>query len=65
MNPDNEKRYESLLRGPFLKTLNKYQLDDLLDAVLNELRSRDSDELKQDVLTRSQSLRVRKISDSD
>ncbi len=60
MSPDDERRYESLLRGPFLRTLSKYQLDDLLDAVLNELRSRDSDELKQDVLTRSQSLRLRK-----
>lgn len=62
MSPDDEKKYESLLKGPFLKSLDKYQLDDLLDAVLNELRSRDSDDLKQDVLTRSQSLRDRKTS---
>jgi len=60
MNPSDHEIYESVLKKSFLDKLSKYQLDDLLDAVLNELRSRDSDDLKQDVLTRSQALRLRK-----
>jgi len=60
MNSNDREIYEYVLKESFLKKLDPYQLDDLLNAVLNELRSRDSDKLKQDVLTRSQALRLRK-----
>lgn len=59
---DNEN-YESLLKESFLKTLSKQQLDTVLEVVLRELRSRDSDALKEELLTRSQMLRRRKNKD--
>jgi hypothetical protein len=41
----------------YLKSLDKKHLNDVLNEVLNELRRRDSDQLKNDVLSQSQLLR--------
>ncbi len=40
----------------YLKTLNSEELDAVLNEVLQEIRSRESEQMKKDVLTHSQKL---------
>jgi hypothetical protein len=40
----------------YLKTLNPDELDAVLNEVLQEIRSRESEQMKKDVLTHSQKL---------
>jgi hypothetical protein len=42
----------------YLKTLTADELDQVLDEVLHEIRSRETEEMKKDVLTHSQKLRL-------
>lgn len=44
----------------FLKSLDREQLDDLIRHALSEMRSRESEEIKQDFITNSKSLRLQK-----
>jgi len=46
--------------APYLKQLDEDQLNRVLDEVLTECRRRESDKIKKDVLTHSQSLRLKK-----
>ena len=45
----------------YLKSLDEVQLDEALNEVLAEMRRRESDQMKKDVLTHSQSLRLYKL----
>jgi hypothetical protein len=54
MNNEEEKAH---LVG-YLKTLNSDELDQVLNEVLHEMRSRETEEMKKDVLTHSQKLRL-------
>jgi hypothetical protein len=45
--------------GPYLKQLDEDQLHRVLDEVLTECRRRESDKIKKDILTHSQSLRLK------
>jgi len=49
-NPDIEKT------ELFLKSLNNQQIDELLSRILQEMRARDSENLKGDILTKSRRL---------
>jgi hypothetical protein len=49
----------------YLKSLNEEQLDQALNEVLTEMRKREADQMKKDILTHSQSLRLPKITKSD
>jgi len=40
----------------YLKTLNPGELDEVLNEVLQEIRSRETEQMKKDVLTHSQKL---------
>ena len=40
----------------YLKTLNPDELDEVLNEVLQEIRARESEQMKKDVLTHSQKL---------
>jgi hypothetical protein len=40
----------------YLKTLNSDELDEVLNEVLQEIRSRETEEIKKDVLSHSQRL---------
>ena len=40
----------------YLKTLNPDELDEVLNEALHEIRSRESEQMKKDVLTHSQKL---------
>ena len=42
----------------YLKSLDEKQLDEVLDEVLQEIRSRETEQMKKDVLTHSQKLRL-------
>ncbi len=42
----------------YLKSLNPDELDEVLNEVLQEIRSRESEQMKKDVLTHSQKLRL-------
>lgn len=44
----------------YLKSLDHEQLDQVLNEVLIEVRSRESEQVKRDVLTHSQKLRLRR-----
>jgi hypothetical protein len=44
--------------APYLKQLDEDQLNRILDEVLTECRRRESDKIKKDILTHSQSLRL-------
>jgi len=44
----------------YLKSLDQEQLDQVLSEVLTEVRSRDSEQMKRDVLTHSQKLRLQR-----
>ncbi len=44
--------------GAYLKSLDKEKLNQVLDEVLTECRRRDSEQIKKDILTHSQSLRL-------
>jgi hypothetical protein len=44
--------------GAYLKSLDKEQLNQVLDEVLTECRRRESEQIKRDILTHSQSLRL-------
>jgi hypothetical protein len=57
MNPEQKN---GMLLG-YLKTLTEEQLDQALNEVLAEMRKRESDQIKKDVLTHSQSLRLNKL----
>ncbi len=54
MNPEPET---ARLQG-YLKSLDEEQLDEVLSEVLEEIRSRESEQMKKDVLTHSQKLRL-------
>jgi cobalamin biosynthesis Co2+ chelatase CbiK len=45
----------------YLKSLNSDELDQVLNEVLHEIRSRESEQMKKDVLTHSQKLARIKI----
>jgi hypothetical protein len=45
--------------GPYLEKLDEAQLNRVLEEVLTECRKRDSDKMKKDILTHSQSLRLK------
>jgi hypothetical protein len=45
----------------YLKSLDEAALDEALNEVLAEMRRRESDQMKKDVLTHSQSLRLHKL----
>jgi hypothetical protein len=45
----------------YLKSLDPEQLDHALNEVLAEMRRRESDQIRKDVLTHSQSLRLHKL----
>jgi hypothetical protein len=45
--------------APYLKQLDEAQLNRVLDEVLTECRRRESDKIKKDILTHSQSLRLK------
>jgi hypothetical protein len=45
----------------YLKSLDDAELDEALNEVLAEIRRRESDQMKKDVLTHSQSLRLFKL----
>ncbi len=47
--------------APYLRKLDKDQLNRVLDEVLNECRRRDSEQIKKDILTHSQSLRLKEL----
>ena len=42
----------------YLKTLNQEELDEVLEEVLEEIRNREAEQMKKDVLTHSQKLRL-------
>jgi hypothetical protein len=42
----------------YLKSLNSEELDQVLNEVLQEIRSRETEQIKKDVLTHSQKLRL-------
>ncbi len=44
----------------YLKSLDQEQLDQVLSEVLTEVRSRESEQMKRDVLTHSQKLRLQR-----
>jgi hypothetical protein len=46
--------------APYLKQLNEEQLNRILDEVLTECRRREADQLKKDILTHSQAIRLGK-----
>ena len=56
MNPEPET---ARLQG-YLKSLGEDELDEVLDEVLAEIRTRESEQMKKDVLTHSQKLRLRR-----
>jgi hypothetical protein len=56
----SSEQKERKLEG-YLKSLDEAQLDDALNEVLAEMRRRESDQMKKDVLTHSQSLRLHKL----
>ena len=45
--------------GSYLEKLDEAQLNRVLDEVLTECRKREADKLKKDILTHSQSLRLK------
>ena len=47
----------------YLRSLSQEQLDQVLNEVLTEVRTRESEQMKRDVLTHSQKLRLRRESD--
>ncbi len=54
MNPEPET---ARLQG-YLKSLDEQQLDEVLSEVLEEIRNREAEQMKKDVLTHSQKLRL-------
>ena len=42
----------------YLKSLGEEELDEVLNEVLEEIRSRETEQIKKDVLTHSQKLRL-------
>jgi hypothetical protein len=42
----------------YLKSLDEGELDEVLNEVLEEIRSREAEQMKKDVLTHSQKLRL-------
>ncbi len=42
----------------YLKSLDEQELDEVLNEVLEEIRSRETEQMKKDVLTHSQKLRL-------
>lgn len=51
----NSEPETARLQG-YLKTLNSDELDEVLNEVLQEIRSRETEQMKKDVLTHSQKL---------
>ena len=43
----------------YFKSLQMEDLNDVLDRVLSEMRSRETEEMRQDVITKSKSLRLK------
>jgi hypothetical protein len=46
--------------APYLKQLDEDQLNRVLDEVLTECRRRESDKIKQEILSHSQALRLKR-----
>ena len=53
----NDEQGNARLQG-YLKSLNLEELDEVLEEVLQEIRNRETEEMKKDVLTHSQKLRL-------
>ncbi len=53
----NHEQENARLQG-FLKNLDSDELDQVLNEVLQEIRSRETEQMKKDVLTHSQKLRL-------
>lgn len=47
---------------PFLRSLDEEKLKYFLEEVLTECRRRESEQIKRDILTHSQSLRLKRVS---
>jgi hypothetical protein len=52
------RELESARLQGYLKALNPDELDEVLTEVLAEIRTRETEQLKKDVLTHSQKLRI-------
>jgi hypothetical protein len=55
-----EQQYTATLQG-YLKSLDEPQLDQALNEILGEIRRRESEQMKRDVLTHSQALRLQNL----
>ncbi len=53
----NHEQEQARLQG-YLKSLNTDELDGVLNEVLQEIRNRETEAMKKDVLTHSQKLRL-------
>jgi hypothetical protein len=53
----NHEQENARLEG-YLKSLNTEELDEVLNEVLQEIRNRETEAMKKDVLTHSQKLRL-------
>jgi hypothetical protein len=53
----NHEQEQARLQG-YLRSLNTDELDGVLDEVLQEIRNRETEAMKKDVLTHSQKLRL-------
>jgi hypothetical protein len=53
----NDEQPNARLQG-YLKSLNLEELDEVLEEVLQEIRTREIDAMKKDVMTHSQRLRL-------
>jgi hypothetical protein len=53
----NHEQENARLEG-YLKSLNIEELDEVLNEVLQEIRNRETEAMKKDVLTHSQKLRL-------
>jgi hypothetical protein len=57
------KQSESQKYGPYLKKLSTEEIEKLLSSVLQEMRRRDSERVKGDVVANSRALRKLRLSD--
>jgi hypothetical protein len=57
MSAEKDMSVQTLV--PYLERLDEVQLNQVLDEVLTECRKREADKLKKEILTHSQSLRLK------
>jgi hypothetical protein len=57
---NTEQQYTATLQG-YLKSLDEIELDQALNEILGEMRRRESEQMKRDVLTHSQALRLQNL----